>query len=99
MADPSPDFAAFLKNYPSYRDTQLIDDLRRSQYGRLDAGEHVYLDYTGGGLYAESQLQQHQELLRQNVSLLQSHFAGRHTIRGQRSRIGAQVFQGRPARV
>ncbi len=67
MADPIPDFAAFLKKYPSYRDTQLIDELRRTQYARLDAGEHVYLDYTGGGLYAESQLQQHQQLLRQNV--------------------------------
>jgi len=45
----------------------MIDDLRRTQYTRLDAGEHVYLDYTGGGLYAESQLEQHQALLRQNV--------------------------------
>ncbi len=67
MADPTPDFDAFLKAYPSYRQTQAIDDLRRTQYARLDAGEHVYLDYTGGGLYAESQLQQHQELLRENV--------------------------------
>jgi len=67
MADPIPDFAAFLKAYPSYRDTHVIDELRRTQYARLDVGEHVYLDYTGGGLYAESQLRQHQELLRQNV--------------------------------
>ena len=28
----------------------------RTEFGRLDAGGHVYLDYTGGGLYAESQL-------------------------------------------
>src|SRR5512143_2694943 len=67
MADPLPDFGAFLKAFPSYRETQIIDDLRRTQYARLDAGEHVYLDYTGGGLYAESQLQEHQELLRHNV--------------------------------
>ncbi len=67
MADPLPDYAAFLKAYPSYRDTQAIDDLRRTQYSRLDAGEHVYLDYTGGGLYAESQLRAHHELLRNNV--------------------------------
>ena len=67
MTDPTPDFDAFLKAYPSYRDTQAIDDLRRNQYARLDAAEHVYLDYTGGGLYAESQLQQHQDLLRHNV--------------------------------
>jgi molybdenum cofactor sulfurtransferase len=67
MADPTTDFDAFLKAYPSYRDTQAIDDLRRTQYARLDAGEHVYLDYTGAGLYAEDQLRQHQDLLRQNV--------------------------------
>src|SRR5512146_1305184 len=67
MADQLPNFGAFLKAFPSYRETQIIDDLRRTQYARLDAAEHVYLDYTGGGLYAESQLQQHQELLRKNV--------------------------------
>src|SRR5512146_2905025 len=67
MADALPGFDEFLKAYPSYRDTEIIDELRRTQYARLDAGEHVYLDYTGGGLYAESQLQQHQELLRKNV--------------------------------
>jgi molybdenum cofactor sulfurtransferase len=67
MADSTPDFAVFLQAYPSYRGTQVIDDLRLAQYARLDAGEHVYLDYTGGGLYAESQLRQHQQLLQQNV--------------------------------
>src|SRR5512143_2869849 len=65
MSDP--DLAAFLKAYPSYRTTQGIDDLRRAEYARLDAGEHVYLDYTGSVLYAESQLRQHQHLLRENV--------------------------------
>ncbi len=67
MADPVPDYDAFLKEYPSYGATQAIDGLRRTQYARLDAGEHIYLDYTGGGVYAESQLEQHQALLRGNV--------------------------------
>ena len=67
MADPTPDFAAFLKAFPSYPETHIIDEVRRAQYARLDAGEHVYLDYTGAGLFAESQLQEHQELLRHNV--------------------------------
>src|SRR5512146_1576763 len=67
MADALPGFDEFLKAYPSYRDTEIIDELRRTQYARLDAGEHVYLDYTGGGLYAESQLQKHQQLLSENV--------------------------------
>jgi molybdenum cofactor sulfurtransferase len=42
-------------------------ELRRRDYARLDAGGHVYLDYTGAGLYAESQLTEHLELLRRNV--------------------------------
>ncbi len=67
MADPLPDFDGFIKAYPSYSETQGIDELRRTQYARLDAGEHVYLDYTGGGLYAESQIREHEELLRKNV--------------------------------
>ena len=67
MADALLGFDEFLKAYPSYRETAVIDELRRTQYERLDAGEHVYLDYTGGGLYAETQLQQHQQMLRDNV--------------------------------
>ncbi len=29
--------------------------------------DHVYLDYTGGGLYAECQLREHLALLSQNI--------------------------------
>jgi len=48
-------------------DTTVLDELRSSDFARLDAGGHVYLDYTGAGLYADSQLREHLELLRQNV--------------------------------
>ncbi len=41
--------------------------LRRREYARLDDGGHVYLDYTGAGLYADSQLDEHLELLRGDV--------------------------------
>lgn len=61
------EFDTFLRKYPAYKDTKLIDDLRKSDYARLDAGEHVYLDYTGGGIYAESQVQKHHQLLKENV--------------------------------
>jgi molybdenum cofactor sulfurtransferase len=40
-----------------------LEALRRDEFGRLDAAGHVYLDYTGGGLYAASQLRAHQEML------------------------------------
>lgn len=59
--------AAFHVRYPGYRETQSLDELRSSEYDRLDRLGHVYLDYTGGGLYAESQLRSHLQLLAENV--------------------------------
>jgi molybdenum cofactor sulfurtransferase len=67
MANLDPDFVAFLKAYPTYPTTHLIDELRASEYARLDLGGHIYLDYTGGGLYAESQLRRHNRLLSEHV--------------------------------
>ena len=63
----NPEFTTFLKAYPSYVNTSGLDDLRAREYARLDASEHIYLDYTGGGLYAESQVRQHLELLSSHV--------------------------------
>jgi molybdenum cofactor sulfurtransferase len=59
--------AAFLAANPGYRSTALLDELRTSEYGRLDAAGHTYLDYTGGSLYAASQLEEHMRLLRETV--------------------------------
>ena len=44
--------AAFLDANPAFRDTAAVDELRAAEYGRLDASGDVYLDYTGGSLYA-----------------------------------------------
>ncbi len=41
--------------------------LRQTDYARLDACGQVYLDYTGAGLYAQSQLDEHMALLQENV--------------------------------
>jgi molybdenum cofactor sulfurtransferase len=60
-------YAAFLKTYPEYERTSALDVMRASEYRRLDAQHHVYLDYTGGGLHAESQVREHAELLNQNI--------------------------------
>jgi selenocysteine lyase/cysteine desulfurase len=57
----------FLRRYPEYRRTAHVDVLRRTEYGRLDLRGHTYLDYAGGGLYAESQLRRHHELLSERV--------------------------------
>lgn len=55
---------AFRAAHPAYDETAAIDDLRAREYARLDAEGHVYLDYTGGGLYADSQLSEHMAILR-----------------------------------
>ena len=59
--------AAFRRDYPAFDGTRALDELRATEYARLDALGQVYLDYTGGGLYAESQLREHMALLSQNV--------------------------------
>ena len=55
--------ADFEGRYPAYAGTAVLDDMRARDYTRLDATGHIYLDYTGGGLYAESQLARHRDLL------------------------------------
>jgi molybdenum cofactor sulfurtransferase len=56
-------YDGFLKAFPGYRATAELDALRSSDYGRLDRLGHVYLDYTGGGLFSSSQIARHQQLL------------------------------------
>ena len=58
--------AAFRREHPLYADTAALDELRLTDFVRLEYGRHVYLDYTGGGLYADSQLVEHMQLLREN---------------------------------
>jgi selenocysteine lyase/cysteine desulfurase len=58
---------AFLHAHPEYAATALLDELRAGDFARLDDGGHVYLDYTGGGLFAASQLHEHVRLLESTV--------------------------------
>jgi len=60
-------FEAFTNAYPDYDKTRNLDDLRSREYSRLDAVGHVYLDYTGGGLYSDYQLNQHLAILKEGV--------------------------------
>ena len=59
--------AKFEIDYPAYASTSRIDDLRSTEYARLDRDGHVFLDYTAGGMYADSQIRDHAELLTGNV--------------------------------
>lgn len=58
---------AFIARYPGYKKTSVLDELRASEFSRLDAQGHVYLDYTGGGLYADLLVKRHTEILLSNV--------------------------------
>jgi molybdenum cofactor sulfurtransferase len=57
----------FVRRFPAFATTTAVDELRATDYARLDRLGHTYLDYTGGGLYAESQLRRHHELLSSDV--------------------------------
>jgi selenocysteine lyase/cysteine desulfurase len=83
--------AAFLAANPAYRATTAVDALRASEYGRLDARGDVYLDYTGGSLYADSQLQEHLDLLRGTV------FGNPHSVNPTSSAATVLVEQARAA--
>jgi selenocysteine lyase/cysteine desulfurase len=60
-------YCEFQKAYPAYERTAALDELRAREYARLDATGQVYLDYTGGGLHAASQLAAHHALLADHV--------------------------------
>jgi selenocysteine lyase/cysteine desulfurase len=57
----------FRESYPNFNRTTTLEELRATEYIRLDKMKHIYLDYTGGGLYADCQLRDHMEMLRNNV--------------------------------
>jgi molybdenum cofactor sulfurtransferase len=62
-----PSYSTFIKAYPAYESTHTLDELRARDYTRLDKNRQVYLDYTGAGLYAESQVHAHHKLLEAHV--------------------------------
>lgn len=45
----------------------FFEILRNVEYKSLDKNKQVYLDYTGGNLYAKSQIMEHQDLLIKNI--------------------------------
>jgi len=60
-------FSSFRRAYPSYAATAKLDELRRLEYGRLDAQGHLYLDYAGASLSAERQVRAHAALVAGSV--------------------------------
>lgn len=73
--------------------------LRATEFSRLDAAEHVYLDYTGGGLYGESQIRAHAALLCEGAlgnphSQNPTSLASTHLVAEARDRIRAFFHAG-----
>jgi molybdenum cofactor sulfurtransferase len=66
VTSPDPG-TELLERWPEYAKTTILDELRRTDYSRLDAQQHAYLDYTGGGMYADSQVREHADLLLNHV--------------------------------
>jgi molybdenum cofactor sulfurtransferase len=69
-------------------------DLRKREFSRLDKAGQVYLDYTGGGLYAESQIRTHTDRLMNGVfgnphSENPASLASTHHVEAARDRIRA----------
>src|SRR5690349_17031053 len=60
-------YQRFLSAYPAFASTGRLDALRASEYTRLDEQGQVYLDYTGGGVYAEAQVREHVAMLSSGV--------------------------------
>jgi len=56
-------FHEFVADYPDYLSSSLLDAMRTTDFARLDKSRQVYLDYTGAGLHAASQMRAHVELL------------------------------------
>jgi len=82
-------FERFLEQWPGYRRTASLDELRARDYARLDALGEVYLDYTGAGLYGASQVQEH-------VGLLESHvFGNPHSRNPASAQMSEWVERGR----
>jgi len=58
---------AFQRSHPEFEATHPLDELRATEYGRLDRAGQVFLDYTAGGVYADSQVRAHADLLMSGV--------------------------------
>jgi molybdenum cofactor sulfurtransferase len=69
--DPPEDsavaYAAFLKAYPQYQLTWVLDTLRKTDFARLDRNGETYVDFMGGALYPESLIRVHTDFLNQSI--------------------------------
>ncbi|KAG2129852.1 PLP-dependent transferase [Suillus bovinus] len=60
-------YSAFLKSFPEYQSTWILDTLRRTDFARLDRTGETYVDYMGGAQYPESLVRVHGAFLTETV--------------------------------
>lgn len=57
----------FLRAFPEYQLTWILDTLRRTDYSRLERNAETYVDYMGGALYPESLIRVHTSFLNRHI--------------------------------
>ena len=60
-------YKAFLKEYPQYQLTWIVDALRRTDFARLERSGDTYVDYMGGSQYPDSLVRAHAGFLQRNI--------------------------------
>ncbi|KAL4068743.1 PLP-dependent transferase [Scleroderma yunnanense] len=60
-------YTAFLKEFPEYQSTWILDSLRRTDFTRLDRSSETYVDYMGGAQHPESLVRVHGHFLSENT--------------------------------
>ncbi|MCO6460653.1 MAG: aminotransferase class V-fold PLP-dependent enzyme [Saprospiraceae bacterium] len=87
------DTGTLVQNQESSTENQFFEKLRSKEYSRLDhPNHHVYLDFTGGNLYAESLVKKHHAFLLEGVfgnphSINPTSETSTHQIEAARSKV------------
>lgn len=57
------DYSSFIEKYPIYKETSVLDRLRKVEFERLEKANEVYVDYMGGCLWPKSLVSGHAAIL------------------------------------
>lgn len=60
-------YSTFLKSFPEYQITWILDTLRSTDFSRLDRMGETYVDYMGGAQHPESLVRVHSSFLNESV--------------------------------
>lgn len=61
------EYSSFIAEYPEFHNYLHIDELRKTEFARIDKQGQIYLDFTAGGLYSEKQINEHAEFLKNHL--------------------------------